>query len=146
MAKAIHEQYLKNQKSKKPVSDPSMKPWDNLDENLKESNRRQADHIPEKLRKAGYGFAPVIGKEPEKIIFSPQEIEILAELEHERWVSERLTDGWTLSNTKDIEKKLSPYLVPWNELADDIKEYDRDTIRALPELLASRKFEIYKLK
>ena len=69
----------------------------------------------------------------------------MAELEHERWVSERLTAGWVYSKERDASKKISPYLVPWNELPDEIKEYDRQTIRALPDLLASVKFEIYKM-
>jgi len=66
-------------------------------------------------------------------------------LEHERWVIDRRIAGYAYNKERNIEKKLSPHLVAWNELPDDIKEYDRQTIRALPRLLASAKFEIYKL-
>jgi hypothetical protein len=145
LAKAFHEKYLKDQKGKKSASDPSMQPWDKLAENLKESNRRQADHIPEKLRRVGCGFAPVVGREPAVFVFTPEEVEVMAEMEHERWVSERLLDGWVYGEQRNVGKKISPYLVPWDSLADDVKEWDRQPVRELPKFLAKAKFEIYRL-
>jgi hypothetical protein len=147
LAKEIHKVHLEDQDGKRPVSDPSMHPWDTLQENLRESNRRQADHIPVKLRSVGYGFAPVVDRNPVIIEFTdPKEIEVMAELEHERWVSERLLDGWVYNKERDVEKKLSPYLVPWNELPEEVKDWDRRTVRSIPALLAKTKFEIYKLR
>jgi len=143
---AIHENYLEDQEGKKPALDPSMQPWKTLNENLKESNRRQADHIPEKLRKVDCGFAPVVNKEPAIFEFTHQEVEILAENEHERWVSERQLDGWVLGEKKDVEKKISPYLIPWSDLTEDVKEWDRQAMRNLPELLAKANFEIYRMQ
>jgi hypothetical protein len=144
LAKAIHEKYLKDQKGKKPASDSSMQPWDELNDSLKESNRRQADHIPEKLRSVGCGFAPVVNREPVIFEFTPQEVEIMAEMEHERWNSESLLDGWVYGE-KDVKKKISPYLVPWNSLTDAVKEWDRQAMRGLPQFLAKAKFEIYRM-
>jgi hypothetical protein len=69
----------------------------------------------------------------------------MAEMEHERWVAERLLDGWLIGE-KDHEKKTSPYLVPWNNLSEDVKDYDRETVRELPNFLAKAKFEIYRLR
>jgi len=51
-------------------------------------------------------------REPAKFEFTPAEIEILAEMEHNRWVSERLFDGWVYGKKRDIEKKISPYSSP----------------------------------
>jgi hypothetical protein len=144
LGKAVHEKYLKDQEGKKPASDPSMQPWYELSDTLKESNRRQADHIPEKLRRVGCGFAPVVDREPVIVEFTLEEVEVLAEMEHERWVSERLLDGWVYGE-KDVEKKTTPYLVPWKSLKDNVKEWDRQAIRGLPEFLAKAKFEIYRL-
>jgi hypothetical protein len=146
LGKAIHEKYVKDQENKKPGSDPSMQPWDKLSENLRESNRRQADHIPEKLRRVGCGFAPVMDKEPAIFEFTPEEIETMAEIEHERWTSERLLDGWLYGEKRDVEHKISPYLVPWDDLTDDVKEWDRQAMRGLSEFLAKAKFEIYRLE
>jgi hypothetical protein len=145
LAKVIHEKYLKNQEGKKPPSDPSMQPWNRLDDNLKESNRRQADFIPEKLSRVGCGFAPVVDSKPVIFKFTPEEVEILAEMEHERWVSERLLDGWMYGEERNVKKKISPYLVPWNELREKVKEWDRQTVRELPNFLAQVNFEIYRM-
>jgi hypothetical protein len=145
LAKVIHEKYLKNQEGKKPPSDPSMQPWNRLDDNLKESNRRQADFIPEKLSRVGCGFAPVVDRKPVIFKFTPEEVEILAEMEHERWVSERLLDGWMYGEERNVKKKISPYLVPWNELREKVKEWDRQTVRELPNFLAQVNFEIYRM-
>src|SRR5207249_3420076 len=95
LGKAIHDQYLEDQKATKPPEDPSMQPWARLREDLKESNRRQADQIPEKLRRIGCGYAPVAGRKPTPVDFTAPEIETLAEMEHDRFVAERRLEGWT---------------------------------------------------
>ena len=45
----------------------------------------------------------------------------------------------------DVEKKKSPYLVPYVGLSDDIKEYDRNTVRAMPAFLAEAGFAVVRL-
>ena len=65
------------------------------------------------------------------------QVEHLAEIEHGRWNVERLLEGWRWGPIKDVKKRVSPYLVPWSELPDDIREYDRQFIRAIPETLAN---------
>ena len=56
------------------------------------------------------------------------EIERLAEIEHGRWNLERLTSGWQLGERR-VSRRLTPYLAPWTELNDDVKEYDRESVR-----------------
>lgn len=36
---------------------------------------------------------------------------------------------------KNVEQKLTPYLIPYEQLSGEIKELDRDTIRNIPALL-----------
>lgn len=60
----------------------------------------------------------------------------MAEMEHERQVEERLHDDWKLGPVKDTEKKISPYLVPWNQLSEEVAGYDWNTVRRLPAFLA----------
>jgi hypothetical protein len=144
LGKAIHEQYRKDQKDIKPKDDPSMLEWEALSEDLRESSRQQADGIPEKLRLVGCGFTPVVGRDPVKIEFRPEEIELLAEKEHDRWNQERLLAGWSLG-PRDPDKKISPYLVAWEELTEDVKDYDRNTVRRMPDFMAGAGFEIYRL-
>ena len=146
LGKAIHERYLEDQKENKPASDLAMQSWDLLSENLKESNRRQADHIPLKLRLVNCGFTPVVGRPIKLFEFTKQDIEIMAEEEHRRWNSDRRLNGWVIGEERDIENKISPHLVPWSSLPDKVKEYDRQAISAMPEFLAKVGFEIYKLR
>ncbi len=72
----------------------------------------------------------------EKMAVSQEEIDKLARMEHDRWVKERLADGWNLAKEKKIEKKESPFLISYDDLTDDIKDYDRDAVRQIPAILA----------
>jgi hypothetical protein len=67
LGEAVHDTYRKNQAKEKSPDDPSMRPWSELAEDLKESNRQQADHILEKLRAIGYGIRPMAGEGPTAI-------------------------------------------------------------------------------
>lgn len=67
-----------------------------------------------------------------------------AEMEHARWTAERLLDGWTWGEERDLLKKTSPYLVPWSALADDVKEWDRESVRRIPESLAKVGLEVHR--
>lgn len=145
LARAVHEKYRKDQKGKKSKDDPAMKPWTKLTEDLRESNRQQGDSIPAKLEAIGYDFVKVQNRKPEKVLFTDAQIEKMAELEHDRWNKERWAAGWKLG-PRDPKNKQSPYLVAWEELPDDIKEYDRDAVRAIPEILARAGFEVYRVK
>jgi hypothetical protein len=122
-----------------------MADWNFLQEDLKESNRQQADHIPMKLKAIGCDFVPVVDREPKLVKFSKQEIEIMAEIEHDRFVAERFSQGWS-AGRRNAKKKTSPYLVGWEKIPEKIKEYDREAVRAIPKLLAKTGFEIYRLK
>jgi hypothetical protein len=145
LAEAIHERYLADQKDRKAADDPSMQPWDGLDSGLKESNRKQADQIQEKLRGVRCGLRPMVEAGAISYEFTPEEVEILAEMEHERWVSERGADEWVYGETRDVDAKISPHLRPWDELTEEVKEYDRETVRGIPEFLAKAGFEVYRM-
>jgi len=121
--------------------EPNLKSWEELLEDLKESNRQQVDHIEEKLRAIGLKVR-YVGKGPiEPIEFSDEQAERLAEMEHGRWTVERLLAGWRLGE-KDVAKKKSPYLVAWSDLPDEIKKYDYDAVRNIPYRLAKWGYEI----
>ena len=110
------------------------------------SNYAQAEHIPVKVRALGY---LLIGQDEssfyegsyeEVTSFTDEQVEFLAELEHERWMKERISMGWILDRTlKDRvpERKATPHLVPYGELSERMKEYDRDTARKLIPLVKS---------
>src|SRR5688572_23490300 len=144
IAAAIHEKFRRDQANRKQPDDLVMRPWEELDEGFKESNRSQADDIPRKLKAIGCGFVPVGGGAVQLIEFRQDEIEKLAEQEHERFNTERRRTGWR-SGPRDPVNKVSPYLIPWHDLAEDVKEFDRETVRGIPEFMADAGFEIYRL-
>ncbi|NIO49922.1 MAG: hypothetical protein GTN73_10900 [Candidatus Aminicenantes bacterium] len=146
LAKTIHEKYRKNNKGKVPDDNPAMAPWEKLREDLKESNRQQADDLPEKLKAVGCDFAPVVGREPKLMEFTDEEIEIMAKMEHSRWNSEKFMAGWSFGEKKNPANKTHPCLVAWKDLPEKDREKDRGAVRRIPELLKSAKFEIYRLK
>ena len=53
--------------------------------------------------------------------------ERLAENTHDVWASRRMADGWTYGPTRDDAARKHPDLVPYAELPDGEKQYDRDT-------------------
>jgi hypothetical protein len=58
------------------------------------------------------------------------ELERLAELEHERWNAQRRMDGWRHTTGKKSEPlRLHPSLVPYEDLDYDTQGYDRAYIR-----------------
>ena len=137
LARAIHQTYLDEQHESgaTAATNPSIVPWEQLPDSLKESNRRQAAHIGTKLAAIGRGIGPLTDWDADKTTFTPDEVELLAEMEHDRWVTQRRSAGWT-PGPKDIEAKTTPHLVPWNELTDDVKEWDRHAVRDIPAFLA----------
>ncbi|MCA9051018.1 MAG: hypothetical protein KDA89_19920 [Planctomycetaceae bacterium] len=54
-------------------------------------------------------------------------LEKLAENTHEVWAAQRITDGWAYGPQRDDTKKHHPCLVPYGQLPESEKEYDRKT-------------------
>jgi len=149
LARAIHEDYVyQAQKSGSPVSKDNLPSWEELSEELKESNRRQADHIGAKLKAIGCGITPWREYGAERFLFTENEIEIMAYTEHNRWVEEKLELGWQYALERNDALKLHPDLLLWGDerLTEDAREKDRNAARLLPALLARAGFQIYRIQ
>lgn len=140
LARAIHTAYL--ERASHDSSDPSMQQWEALDEELRESNRDAARGVGRKLSETGCDVFPLSEREPPEFRFSSEEIDALAEVEHRRWVDDRRRNGWKLGARRDLDAKLSPYLVPFDQLPPEIQDYDRDAVRNLPRVLADAGYGI----
>jgi hypothetical protein len=77
--------------------------------------------------------------------FQPGEIEILAEMEHLRWMKRTFEEGWKYANTTDKALKLHADLLPWEQLTDASKENDRAVIRSIPKIVAGAGYNLFKL-
>lgn len=86
--------------------------------------------------------------------------EILAKLEHYRWYNERRAQGWRYGPVRDNEKKLNPFLIPWEHpkkktkankhlfttpvMSEEDKKKDMFIFEKLPEILEEAGFALYK--
>lgn len=70
--------------------------------------------------------------------------EKIAENVHEVWAEGRIADGWIRGPVKDSEKKTTPDLVPYDELSESEKEYDRNTAMGTLKLIIKLGYEISK--
>jgi len=72
----------------------------------------------------------------------PQELiellEQLAENSHDVWATQRIKDGWTYGQHRNDTEKKHPCLVPYFDLPESEKEYDRlaamQTLKAIVKL------------
>lgn len=142
IAQAIHQEYVVEQRQQGASDNPALVPWAELPESLKESNRDQASHIGTKLNAIGCDLAP-LGDWDHDFAFTEDEIELLAEMEHERWVKQRVADDWA-PGPKDVAAKTSPYLVPWSDLSEEIRELDRRAVRGIPSFLARAGYRVVR--
>jgi hypothetical protein len=149
LAQAIHEDYVLNQTraGDTPQTNRSLVPWEFLPDYLKESNRRQADHVGAKLRSVNCTIAPLSDWEAEAFKFEPHEIESLAQMEHRRWMDDLLAKGWRHApGAKDIARKTHPRLLPWETLSEEGREIHRNTARGLPMFLARANLQVSRMK
>lgn len=140
LARAIHQGYVRHhlQLGETTQSNRSLVPWEELAEELRNSNRDRARTIRDHLKEIGCRMVPVVGRCPELIAFAPDEIEHLARLEHRRWRSEHrrpsaASPGGRLSQL---------HALSWDECPEDVKQFNREMVAVMPAILAKADFEI----
>jgi hypothetical protein len=146
IARSLHDEYVAQcaANGDMPLTNPSMDPWEDLVEDLKDANRAQARHVGEKLRTIGCIAVPGFDDTmPFAFRAQPDEVEQLARLEHRRWAAERRAQGYTYGPNR--EERRHPNLVDWEELPDSAREKNRVFVRALPRVLASAGFQILRV-
>lgn len=70
--------------------------------------------------------------------------ELLAKNTHEVWAQGRINAGWSYGETRSDERKENPCLVPYEELPEGEKEYDRSTAIETLKLIKKLGYEIIK--
>jgi len=70
--------------------------------------------------------------------------EQLAKNNHEVWSQTRMAQGWTYGPNRDDAKKQHPCLVPYVELPETEKKYDRDTAIGALKLIIALGYKIEK--
>jgi CRP-like cAMP-binding protein len=146
---------------------PTLVAYENLPEEIKEQNRDLVQDIPNKLAAAGYVLSPALGAAPPPG-FSDEEVELLAEQEHERWVLLKLAQGWSFAENRNDAGRRHPDMVPWRDLGpeerqqrygmdaaarvgprtlrEEIKEKDRALARNIGTILSTSGYTVTKVE
>ena len=70
--------------------------------------------------------------------------EKLAENVHDVWAKNRIAEGWTYGEERNDALKTTPCLVPYSELPESEKEYDRRTSAETLKLMILLGYRIEK--
>ncbi len=71
-------------------------------------------------------------------------IESIAKHVHDTWAAGRIEEGWSYGKVRDDVHKTTPCLIPYDELPEAEKEYDRATALATLQFILDNGYEITK--
>lgn len=79
-------------------------------------------------------------------VLSDVEIEKIAKAVHETWMQNRIKDGWTYGAERSDTARTSPCIVPYENLPESEKEYDRNTTISVVQALYKLNYSIKRKK
>ncbi|MDT5010859.1 MAG: hypothetical protein QOH57_2476 [Mycobacterium sp.] len=109
--------------------------WADLDDDHRNVSLDMARSMAVLLRSIGCRIAPLRNWDASDFAFGDDEVETLARVQHDRWMSERRRRGWC-AGPYDEAKKLTPYLMPFDRLPEHVAEQNRIAVRGFPAALA----------
>jgi len=156
-AKLSHKKYILERESQglriknsdNSYENPTDYDWEMLDDTYKNWNKSPMDHAEIKLRTLAdfHRIKRHIKNRNGQIIISEDlsnkikiitdnlnkknhndDMELLSKLEHNRWSGEKFSEGWVFDFTTDKKNKKSNFLIPYDKLTEDIKQYDREQV------------------
>jgi hypothetical protein len=137
LARALHEDYL----SRSTSGSEAGRPWEELSDAEREDSRRQVDDLIAAFGSIGCDLLPLRSWGAPAAPLTEDEVAELARREHERWRADRISAGWSYGPVRDNAARRNPLLVPFADLPEAVQEQNRQTITALPALLARAGFE-----
>jgi hypothetical protein len=134
-AQGIHESYLDDARRRGEVlgSRPALVPWDALGQEFRAANVAQAAAFPRTLAAIRCTVAPRT-RLADPFFFRPGEVETLARAEHEHWVEQLRSQGWTYGEQRAVNRKRHNLLVPWEQLSEADRSRNRAIVRRRPAL------------
>lgn len=149
MAQKMHEEYLDKERKKKitVLENYNLHLWNRLSQEFRDSNRAPVKRHWLYIHEVGCETLPLSAvTSPGAFSFTPEEVEKLAEMEHNLWMEAKLKLGWKYGPIRDDSKKIHPLLVPYAELPDIERQKDRDIILNIPVRLRELGMEIVRKK
>ena len=146
IAIALHDVYRRKYSGHLPRTAETLSDWEHLPEDYRDSNRRAVDHYVQKLNQIGCTIEDAGDGVVTPMLFSGVEIEVMAEMEHGRWLTEKLLQGWRYGQELDYVNKKNPYMVSWDRLTEEIKEIDRGLVKNMQKFLSEFGLMIVRVK
>jgi hypothetical protein len=143
IAQKIHEHYIEK-KRETGVIKPTAEDWKDLSMKFKLSKFDQARSYSKKLRLIGCKAELMDLSKDALTVFTKDEELIMAKQEHDRWMQEKLDDGWNYSTVRDNNKKLHDCLVQWEQLSEDMKNRAKELVRNIIPILQSQGYCVYR--
>lgn len=147
LARVLHEEYFgyRESQGENREMNPSLVGFDDLPDDIKEANYDNIKKIPEKLSWIGYSTRRIQDDNQTEITLTKKEIKKMAIREHDRWVWQKIMQGWIYkAGVKDFVNKTTPFIVPWHRLPRNIRDNDCNAVRLIPRLLKEAGYEAYK--
>ena len=166
LAEAAHEVYRESLAGKAKAPEAAKLPYARLPAYLQDQNRENVRDIYRKLIATGYTLTPARSNEP-PFNFPGEDLERLAEMEHERWLAAKVATGWRYGPRRNPKTKANPAILPWRKLSareraqlppaiaaalgpgvlpNSEKDKDRALVRGIPRILAKAGFAVVKLR
>ena len=143
IARQIHMQYCENMAGQGKKL-PNCVPWDELSPHFKLSNINLAMSYRDKLELIGCEIRPLTPEKPPLKRFTEKEILVMAKQEHDRWVREKIEDGWAFAPVRNDKKKQHDCLVPWEELTEEIRGLDKEPCANIIPILSEMGYGVYR--
>jgi hypothetical protein len=126
--------------SSQPISN-----WNDLPEQEKNSNRKQAGRVHTLLQSFGYLISPLQDWTARDFIFPNEDLQNMARMEHDLWCLWKQENGWHYGKYRDNKEKSHPDLKPWEELSESEQKKNIDFIQNIPGMLAELGFQIDRI-
>jgi len=139
---ALHAHYLDAAKSLGTGSSAALQAWDGLPEMLRQANRSTVGHAPILFASAGLRLVARSGIE--SAAPTSPELEMLAAVEHRRWIADHIDRGWRFGEKRDDRLMLHPDIRPYDALDEPDKEKDRTTVCVLLNILRDQGWAIVR--
>ena len=138
VARANHDIYASDAASKNTDGRPPQS-WSQLTQAERKQNVLKADHWPVRLRASRCEISeqtvPVLN-------LTEGEVELQALMEHNRYVDQKLTDGWRFGDERSTAAKTNPFLLPWDALPEEQRVREIRDVSTQPAYFA-KKLERY---
>lgn len=156
LARAVFQVY--EQRAVDAKQKPKPDQWEEIREDYRESNRQFADHFELKLAHLGYRLVNSLRPNSSGSAASLPPIDaetsrVLAQMEHSRWVAERLLAGWRYAPRPATAEAIAANklckrhhdLTPWEHLGAD-QEIDIALLQAILTEAQKSKYRLERIK